>query len=341
MRLFILSLLALLLLSCSNDSIDNEPLIKNDTIPYPSTEVWLNNTRLSSFDEPMVGVSDKAYYYIRIDNRVQELGNFNSNNYYPKTINGSTIFSSLNEGTTNSQYNWSSNKLYSYYTYSSKGIDNNALSSVPSLLNILKADRSNDIKNINTDELKVIWYIAKYQDNVFHVDGVLTHKDTIDVTPIIPNKEKDNCEDKDTMPSTIGKSEIDIHQQVHKDWNEIKTSIHIRDSIDKVTIVLPIDSSLVCEKDDFNVRRYITTVDGSEVKVTIYHNETNITYEIELDPSVVMKNMKETGDGITVEIHSYTKEKEEDRYMVFALLKQVKVQSNVLFNTKITSGYSY
>ena len=50
--------------------------------------------------------------------------------------------------------------------------------------------------------------------------------------------------------------EIDIHKQEHKDWNEIKTSVHIRADVENIQINIPIEYANIVEADDFQIRIY-------------------------------------------------------------------------------------
>ena len=65
--------------------------------------------------------------------------------------------------------------------------------------------------------------------------------------------EDNGDEDEYERFPTEGEIEVDIHQQEHKDWNEIKTSVHLRDTVN-VRILIPIPSEFVAIPDDFDIR---------------------------------------------------------------------------------------
>lgn len=139
-----------------------------------------------------------------------------------------------------------------------------------------------------------------------------------------PDNGDDNSDDNgdDNKPVIIGKGEIefDIHQQEHKDWNEIKTSIHLRDSV-SVRILIPIPGEYIAVPDDFDIRAgmdythieekqfvtYTVANQKFEVEVIIKHKLEGI--EILIDGTQCKDALKVAravyGDGITFEIHNY------------------------------------
>ena len=83
--------------------------------------------------------------------------------------------------------------------------------------------------NLDYSKLKVIWYVAKSgESNGWHVDGVLTDVNTKDVTEIPDikideDKNLDNSKKDEPVESLDkGNVEVNIHEQLHKDWDEIK-----------------------------------------------------------------------------------------------------------------------
>lgn len=137
------------------------------------------------------------------------------------------------------------------------------------------------------------------------------------------NKDDDNNEeDNDTIIVAFseGEVEFDIHQQEHKDWNEIKTSIHLRDSIN-VRVVLPIPSEYIAVPDDFDIRsgedfNYITErelieyeVAGQKFQTEVVINHTTEGIEILIEGTMCKEALKVAravyNDGLTFEIHSY------------------------------------
>lgn len=342
-----------IMMSCTTDLIDStisEGVNSSvDELQSLSTTVEINGTRmaysLSSENSQNVGNSD-AYYFIRIDNRIPGCGSFDASKYYPQTSNGGTIFYCMNnygmydgnKGSLNkslvSKWSKGSGNIgdYIYDTTGKKTIE--PLVIVPSIQKLIDVNKgeSIDLSQVNVDTLKVIWYITKYESGIWHVDGVLTGNSTKDVTEV-PGIEEDESkenkkEDEKVEPTpqpekkdTVNSIEVDIHQQEHKDWGEIKTSVHLCDTVNisHVVITIPLDSSYVIEQDDFAVRQYTyyksyekdstnTIVDNEmQVSVTVTHSEKSIVYDIYCSPSFIKEKMKgDSKDGVTIEIHAYT-----------------------------------
>ena len=118
-----------------------------------------------------------------------------------------------------------------------------------------------------------------------------------------------------------GEVEFDIHQQEHKDWNEIKTSIHVRDTA-AVHVFLPIPMESQAVADDFDIRtgnvyQYVESFEakfefaGKEFSfpVEIDHTATGIDILIDCTTAEAKEALKLArgvfDDGITFEIHSY------------------------------------
>lgn len=118
-----------------------------------------------------------------------------------------------------------------------------------------------------------------------------------------------------------GEVEFDIHQQEHKDWNEIKTSIHVRDTA-AVHVFLPIPLESQAVADDFDIRtgnvyQYVENIKakfefaGKEFSfpVEINHTATGIDILIDCTTADAKEALKLArgvfDDGITFEIHSY------------------------------------
>lgn len=124
--------------------------------------------------------------------------------------------------------------------------------------------------------------------------------------------------DEDSLP-LFGHVEFDVHQQMHTDWNEIKTSIHIRDTVN-ARIFIPMPEAQQILQDDFALR---VETQYSNISLTIcdyeYHFNLQIEHQQEgIEISVVSQDMNELknclkaaraayGDGITFEIHSYVR----------------------------------
>ena len=160
-------------------------------------------------------------------------------------------------------------------------------------------------------------------------------------TPVVPSTPDPNPAPKPEptptpTPEPIpvvreGEVEFDIHQQEHKDWNEIKTSIHVRDTA-AVHVFLPIPMESQAVADDFDIRtgdayKYVEHKSGEnkyvekfEAKfefagkkfsfpVEINHTATGIDILIDCTTADAKEALKSArgvfDDGITFEIHSY------------------------------------
>lgn len=150
-------------------------------------------------------------------------------------------------------------------------------------------------------------------------------------TPVVPSKPDPNPTPKPEPTPTPtpeptpvvreGEVEFDIHQQEHKDWNEIKTSIHVRDTA-AVHVFLPIPMESQAVADDFDIRtgnvyQYVESFEakfefaGKEFSfpVEINHIATGIDILIDCTTAEAKEALKLArgvfDDGITFEIHSY------------------------------------
>ena len=163
--------------------------------------------------------------------------------------------------------------------------------------NTANLQKVNDLLALNNEDpdyldKHVLWYVVKEvgMKNGWHVNGVISD----DVVPSYTI---------DQVPDNL---EVDIHQQEHQDWNEIKTSIHIRTDVESVTINIPLRQEDIIERDDFAIR--VFDFDYSEYHIThkVTHNENGITIEITDIPAALIQTLKDNfGDGLTIEIHSY------------------------------------
>lgn len=140
-------------------------------------------------------------------------------------------------------------------------------------------------------------------------------------TPVVPSNPDSNPTPKPEPTVREGEVEFDIHQQEHKDWNEIKTSIHVRDTAAvRVFLPIPIESQAV--SDDFDIRtgdayKYVENFEakfefaGQEFTfpVEINHTATGIDILIDCTTAEAKEALKLArgvfDDGITFEIHSY------------------------------------
>lgn len=154
------------------------------------------------------------------------------------------------------------------------------------------------------------------------------------IVKIIPGKGETPVDPSTPNPKPVvreGEVEFDIHQQEHKDWNEIKTSIHVRDTA-AVHVFLPIPQESQAVADDFDIRtgdayKYVEHKSGEnkyvekfEAKfefagkkfsfpVEINHTATGIDILIDCTTADAKEALKLArgvfDDGITFEIHSY------------------------------------
>lgn len=140
-------------------------------------------------------------------------------------------------------------------------------------------------------------------------------------TPVVPSNPDSNPTPKPEPTVREGEVEFDIHQQEHKDWNEIKTSIHVRDTA-AVHVFLPIPMESQAVADDFDIRtgdvyQYVESFEakfefaGKEFSfpVVINHTATGIDILIDCTTAEAKEALKLArgvfDDGITFEIHSY------------------------------------
>lgn len=140
-------------------------------------------------------------------------------------------------------------------------------------------------------------------------------------TPVVPSNPDSNPTPKPEPTVREGEVEFDIHQQEHKDWNEIKTSIHVRDTA-AVHVFLPIPMESQAVADDFDIRtgnvyQYVENIEakfefaGKEFSfpVVIKHTATGIDILIDCTTAEAKEALKLArgvfDDGITFEIHSY------------------------------------
>ena len=140
-------------------------------------------------------------------------------------------------------------------------------------------------------------------------------------TPVVPSTPEPNPTPTPEPVVREGEVEFDIHQQEHKDWNEIKTSIHVRDTA-AVHVFLPIPIESQAVADDFDIRtgdvyQYVENFEakfefaGKEFSfpVVINHTATGIDILIDCTTAEAKEALKLArgvfDDGITFEIHSY------------------------------------
>ncbi len=340
------------LTSCTSDE---ETTDTYSDIEVRGTEVYVQSNRLTS-RQKYASIQDNldceyAYFFIRIDGNIPGFESQNSKYYFPGNIDGTTFFGDTdsNKGIINNSYNYrtdSSDKNLTKYCYDPTGetVQSKTIISAPSIKNLIDANKNTsfDLTNIDTTNLKIIWYVTKYDWGAWHVDGVLTYKSTKDVTDVFPDIEQEyenkGCtKEEPIIPfySDSANIEVDVHQQKHADWDEIKTSIHIREFVDKVTVEIPIGSQNFAEADDFAIRQYdyfYTLPNRQEIKylsVKVSHEMERIVIEVALTEDIkehLAELKRKSNDGITIEVHSYPKD--ISRKDVWNKLKDIKTYTN-------------
>lgn len=338
MKKLILFMMAVLCLSsCGEDAnvTVGEQTIDPAPAPNRTTQVYVMGKDVSGTSRAMMRAAStntkQAHFFIRIDRRIPGYESCPSTYYWPQTSSGHTLLDAGNTGTVDLDYPyWKyAGGSVGQYVYDSTGkAVTEALADVPSIGSILNANKNTMYKfdNLDYSKLKVIWYVAKSgESNGWHVDGVLTDVNTKDVTEIPDikideDKNLDNSKKDEPVESLDkGNVEVNIHEQLHKDWDEIKTSIHIRDLVDEVKVEIPIGQENMVPSDDFAIRTYDyklnkVYIKGSEyeltgtkpIKVQVAHNSDKIVITVsDINHDYIKKLIEAYADGITVEVHSY------------------------------------
>ena len=155
-------------------------------------------------------------------------------------------------------------------------------------------DKVNALIALGADYLDshVLWYVVKEVAGQYrwHVNGVIRDVETPEYVI-------------DPIPDDV---EVDVHQQDHKDWFEIKTSIHVRADVSSVKVNIPLEEADILESDDFNVRIFNYDFESYKIKHTVTHDAKGITIEISNIPASLIEELRTNfGDGLTIEVHSY------------------------------------
>lgn len=164
-------------------------------------------------------------------------------------------------------------------------------------------------------------------------------------TPDTPDEDDPYYDPYYRVPSV----EVDIHHQQHNDWNELKTSIHLRDTVD-VRVFIPVSHDLQAVPDDFDIRSgvdytYLTedikevvpvtyTVAGNSYSVDVQVNHKTDGIEILIagaDCAAALRDARGVyDDGITFEIHSYLYPELTPEYIWNDILKKVEIPETSL-----------
>lgn len=276
---------------------------------------------------PVDGTYD-VYYYIRIDGNIpgEEETNLPAEAYFPQTSARKSAMVALNKGKVVSYADWKTGK-FPQYIYSKDGSAvESIIVSQPSIEDLVNADKGpdNDFSGYikHAEDLHIIWYVCKRQDSdkCWHIDGILTSKDRKNIEDTIYGEQI--IENYKTMTDDEGSVvkkdnvEFDVHQQEHKDWKEIKTSIHIRAAVDS-RIIIPLPKEIQAQADDVVLRsgvqyEYISkSIDlggkSYEFQFEIEHADEGIiiTAKAADNAEAIQAAMDLYGDGVTFEVYSY------------------------------------
>ncbi len=238
---------------------------------------------------------DNVYFYLRVDNRIPGVRQgYSPNLYFPQNAGGGSRMEGRNRGRIMQDYayRYLGMRGVNEYVFDDKGLATaETFVEAPTLDDLLAANQNTSISaslaNIDRNQAKILWYVVKYQPadyvpgqqgrGAWHVDGVLTLPTTQSVTeipgmnigeaeymtPSTPvNQPEPPTPPSPNPPSGEGEVEngnyvkVDLHQQMHKDWEAIKTTIHIGATVEKVKVTIPLGRADVAEKDDFALRTY-------------------------------------------------------------------------------------
>ena len=388
---------ALLFCGCSSDSgIDDiiNPTPAPTPASTPQTSVQVGVSKSGAFSHQMVAEqaeTAEGYFFIRIDNRIpgtEYMGNtFSSKLYFPRTYSGDYCSkTSYNKGviSLDEELGYKVGAGVSLYIFSTDGsATSRAIIQQPSLQDLIDGQtwensqvhwsdnkRSSryignklDLSGLDTDTLKIIWYVVKLQYDGWHIDGVLTGQSTKDVTEIPgmditeggamvndtiiapdPENEDSLIVVPDVPEFNDGEVEVDIHQQTHDSWDEIKTAIHIRDTVD-VTVRIPIPEQYLAEQDDFRIRVWTAyyTVGNSSYPVTItaIHETEDLIINVSGVTAELLNKAKEetNGDGITVEVCSYYKNLDHAQAWEWIKASTVTTYEKTTIRGQITSAF--
>lgn len=326
-----------------------------------------------------------AYFSIRMDSYLKQKDSkgtlINPSKYYPEA--GSNV-PMLPENTgkiyTNCPlypFKTDLSKSMEYYIFSTDGSATaNVIAEAPTMEQVLSAKETEAKANITIDnsllpadvdpaKIHVIWYVVKKEtrgDKAWHVDGIVTDLDNLQAvrarTPGITFSEEQVLEDQKFDPNAqvdlpLDKEVIvDVHQQEHKDWGEIKTSIHIKSPND-VKVFLPIVDSLIVNnaeiRNDIRIRDFEAQIDAAtlndsyaaKLKVNVERNETGITINVTGLTPVLLKAIEERyEDGLTVEVHTFTTFNEKDINTVWGMMRKAYVKTDAKVSGQITSAYN-
>ena len=348
----------------------------------PATEVLMGVETLDNISKvdgmqmrasvnPLAPVVTVNYFNVKIDPRLGY--NYPANNYVGVIIGGKLYkdcpFITINKGNNNS-YLLSTNGS-GLRTLIAAG--DTATASILATINgkILRNQRISP--TVVEKNIHVMWYLAKDMFNGWHIDGLLTDKADIkeacdacrdegfkEITFGENGKQLTYEELMDSLPvnynikpldKTLG---VDIHQQRHDNWGEIKTSVHIKEAKD-VKIVIPVGKDNTLENADTNevaryfekyyeIQNYNKTI-GSTVNVKVERLTESVVINITGVTDELLKALERRyNDGFTVEIHTFYKLTDKNgvadfKTPVWNALKNSQVIYDGNMNGQITSAF--
>lgn len=349
----------------------------------PQTEVYMGVDVLNNYQKvnavtraanPLSPTANVNYFNVKVDPR---LGFNVAPNKYVRVMNNGKVYTDCPYITINKDKNFD-------YLLSTNGSGLRTLIAAgdTTTATIVKkltswCGRTNPVSpTVVEKNIRVIWYLAKSMENGWHVDGLLTDKDDIKAAC-------DACKDEGFQEITFGENDgkmqltyqqltdyypaiynikpidptllVDIHQQKHSSWGEIKTSVHIKEAKD-VKVFLPVGIDYTVEGVEsaalvryfekyFEVQDYDATI-GANVKLTVERQPAGITINITGVTKELLKALERRyNDGLTIEIHSYYKLSDkngESDYIapVWSALKNSTVTYDGDVNYRITSAFN-
>lgn len=371
-------------LSACSDSQNPNPEDDNSWLANaPQTEVYMGVDALNDYqkvgsttraDNPLAPTATVKYFNVKVDPR---LGFNVAPNKYTGVVGDGKVYTDCPYITINKDKNFD-------YLLSTNGSGLRTLiaagdTTTATVVKKLTSwyGRTNPVSSTVVEKnIRVIWYLAKSMENGWHVDGLLTDKDDIKAAC-------DACKDEGYQEITFGENDgkmqltyqelanyypaiynikpidqtllVDIHQQKHSSWGEIKTSVHVKEAKD-VKIVLPVGMDYTVEGVEtsalaryfekyFEVQDYDATI-GTNVKLTVERQDSGITISITGITKELLKALERRyNDGLTIEIHSYYKLADKNgngdyKVPVWNALKKSTVEYNGNYKCRITSAFS-
>lgn len=371
-------------LSACSDSQNTNPEDDNSWLANaPQTEVYMGVDALNDYqkvgsttraDNPLAPTATVNYFNVKVDPR---LGFNVAPNKYTGVVGGGKVYTDCPYITINKDKNFD-------YLLSTNGSGLRTLiaagdTTTATIVKKLTSwyGRTNPVSSTVVEKnIHVIWYLAKSMENGWHVDGLLTDKDDIKAAC-------DACKDEGYQEITFGENDgkmqltyqelanyypaiynikpidptllVDIHQQKHSSWGEIKTSVHVKEAKD-VMIVLPVGMDYTVEGVEtsalaryfekyFEVQDYDVAI-GANVNLTVERQDSGITISITGITKELLKALERRyNDGLTIEIHSYYKLADKNgngdyTVPVWNALKKSKVVYNGNFKCRISSAFN-